>query len=220
MKKLLALFTLALFCSISAAAQTAPANLIEKMEIHFSMPGEPTAESVGFENPKSSWKLEYELMLADGFALEKMGRCERTKEDPRFNCPLDRSGKMHKKIKKIAIPVAKGQFTKRGPMSEADREVVIPVQLTPQVIDVFNKSVGVDTSNPAFILFIKTKAKTRAADRAKFKGKMKSEGIHPLKIYNADMTFNDYWNVTRIGVSLGLSRGNDGKIRGFHIFRF
>lgn len=220
MKKLFALFTLALFSSITAAAQTAPANLIEKVDIHISMPGEPTAESVGFENPKSSWKLEYELMLADGFALEKIGRCERTKEDHRFNCPLDKSGKMRKKIKKIAMPIAKGQFTKRGPLTVADREVVIPIQLTPQAIDVFNKSVGVDTTNPAFILFIKTKAKTRAADKAKFKGKMKSEGIHPLKIYNPDMTFNDYWNVTKIGVSLGLSRGNDGKIRGFHIFRF
>jgi hypothetical protein len=216
-------FGLVLACLLVQAifAQDQNKNLIEKVDILFSMPAEPTPESVGFDNPKSYWKLEYELVLSDSFVLERLGRCERTPQDyNRLNCPLEKIGKFGKKMRKGALPIAKGEFVKHGPMSEADREVVIPVRLTPEVVDIFNKSVGADKVNPTFILFVKTKASTRAADKAKFKRKLKTEGIHPLKIYNADKTFNDYWNVTKIGISLSLSRGEDGKIRGFGIYRF
>jgi hypothetical protein len=97
---------------------------------------------------------------------------------------------------------------------------VIPVQLTPEVIDILNKSVGVDAVNPTFVLFIKTKASTRTVDKAKFKRKLVTEGIHPLKFYYPDGKFNDYWNVRKIGLTLGLTRSEDGTIRGFHIYRF
>jgi hypothetical protein len=201
-------------------AQNTNQNLLEKVDLHFSMPGEPTPEKVGFDNPKSYWKLKYELVLSDSFTLEKIGRCMRDLPDTRLYCPLNKDGKLGKKIKKGTIPIAKGEFIRRGPMSEADREVTIPVALTPEVIDIFNRSVGIDTVNPTLILFVKTKASTRTADKVKFKKKLTTEGIHPLKFYYPDMKFADYWNITKIGLTLGLTRSDDGSILGFHIYRF
>lgn len=219
MKQVLGVLFVVVF-AVTAGAQTQNKDLIEKVDVHFLMPADPTPESVGFDKPKSYWKLKYELMLSDSFELEKMGRCIREAPAYRFNCPIERSGKMRKKMRKTAIEIAKGEFIKRGPMTEADREVVVPVQLTPEIREMYNKSVGVDSVNPTLLLFVKTRVSTKAADGAKFKGKMTTEGIHALKIYTVDMRFDDYWNITRIGLSLGLSRGNDGKIRGFHIYRF
>jgi hypothetical protein len=207
-----------LFASFSPA-QNPKENLLETVDLHFSMPGEPTPEKVGFDNPKSYWKLQYELVLSDSFALEKLGRCERTPAYQLY-CPLSKDRKLSRKIRRGTVPIAKGEFIKRGPMSESDREVVIPVPLTPGVIDILNKSVGVDAVNPTFVLFIKTKASTRTADKAKFKKKLATEGIHPLKFYYPDGKFNDYWNVRKMGLTLGLTRNDDGTIRGFNIYRF
>ena len=212
-----------LICLILLAApslaQNTNQNLLESVDLHFSMPGEPTPEKVGFDNPKSYWKLQYELVLSDSFALEKLGRCERTPTYQLY-CPLSKDRKLSRKMRKGTVPIAKGEFVKRGPMSESDREVVIPVQLTPEVIDILNKSVGVDAVNPTFVLFIKTKASTRTVDKAKFKKKLATEGIYPLKFYFPDGKFNDYWNVRKMGLTLGLTRSDDGTIRGFHIYRF
>ena len=204
----------------SSPAQNKQENLLENIELRFSMPGEPTPEKVGLDNPKSYWKLKYELVLSDSFTLEKIGRCGRNLPDPKLYCPLNKDGTMSKKMKKGTIPIARGEFIRRGPMSEADLDVMIPVQLTPEVIGIFNRSVGVDGVNPTFILFVKTKASTRTADKVKFKKKLTTEGIHPLKFYQTDMKFSDYWNITKIGLSLGLTRSEDGSILGFHIYRF
>ena len=208
-----------LFASASLAQNTNQ-NLLEKVDLLFSMPGEPTPEKVGFDNPKSYWKVKYELVLSDSFTLEKLGRCMRNLPDTRLYCPLNKDGKLSKKIRKGAVPITRGEFIRRGPMSETDREVTIPVALMPEVIDIFNRSVGVDGVNPTFILFVKAKASTRTADKVKFRKKLTTEGIHPLKFYYPDMKFADYWNIAKIGLALGLTRSEDGTIRGFHIYRF
>lgn len=219
MKSLLIVLGWIVLLAAPALAQNSAENLLESVELHFSMPAEPSPEKVGFDNPKSFWKLQYELVLSDSFVLEKIGRCNRTPEY-RLNCHLNYDKKLTRKMRKGTIPLAKGAFVKRGPMSESDREIVIPVRLSPEVIDIFNKSVGNDGVNPTFLLFVKTKASTRTADKAKFKKKLTTEGIHPLKFYFSNKKFSDYWNVKRLGLSLGLTRGEDGTIRGFHIFRF
>jgi hypothetical protein len=220
MKYLVISLICTLFLAASSLAQNKQQNLLEKIDLIFSMPADPTPEKVGLDNPKSYWKLKYELVLSDSFTLEKIGRCGRNLPDPKLYCPLNKDGKLTKKMKKGAIPITKGEFIRRGPMSEADLDVMIPVQLTPEVIEIFNKSVGVDGVNPTFILFVKTKASARTADKVKFKKKLTTEGIHPLKFYQVDMKFSDYWNITKIGLSLGLTRSEDGSILGFHIFRF
>lgn len=199
-------------------AQDTKINLIEKIDLHFSLSADPTPESVGFDNPKSLWEVEYELFLSDSFELEKLGRCYRN-ETYRFVCPNEASKKVNKQIRKSSMRIAGEKIVKRGPFSEADREISIPLQLSPEVIEIFNKAVRSD-SNPTFVLFVKTRTYVRTADKLKLKKKFSTSGVHPLKFYNLDKTFNDYWNVTKIGLSFGVRRTEDGKLLGPGIFRF
>ena len=72
---ILSIFLLALFNAVSAQNETL--NLLEKVDLTFSLSGEPAPADVGFDNPKSSWKLKYELYLTDFAELEKIGRCQK-----------------------------------------------------------------------------------------------------------------------------------------------
>lgn len=197
-------------------AQDAAENLLEKVSLKFSLSGEPTPESVGFNKPESYWILEYELVLSDSLTLEKIGRCHRT-ETYKLDCPLNTSKKLDKQIKKISTRIAKSKFKKKELLSDSNRDVDIPIQLSAEVIDIFNKAVTSD-NNPTFVLFVKTRAFTKISDKVKFKKKFSTSGIHPLKFYRADKTFNNFWNIKFFGVSFSLQREDD-KIRGFGIFR-
>ncbi len=198
-------------------AQDAAENLLDKVSLKFSLSGEPTPESVGFNNPKSYWALEYELVLSDSFTLEKIGRCHRT-ETYKLDCPLNTSKKLDEQVRKISIRIAKSKFKKKEFLSDSNRDVEIPIQLSARVIDIFNKAVTSD-NNPTFVLFVKTKAYTKTSDKVKFKKKFSTSGVHPLKFYREDKTFNNFWNIKNFGVSFRLQR-EDNIIRGFGIFRF
>jgi hypothetical protein len=191
-----------------SSAQEATENLLEKVSLNFSFVAEPTAESVGFNNPKSYWNLEYELVLTDSSTLEKIGRCYRN-EEYKFICPLQTNKKLakklSKKIRQISIPIAKSKFKKKELLSEANRDVVIPIQLSSEVIDIFNKAVNSD-NNPTFVLFVKTKAFTRTSDKVKFKKKLSSNRVYPLKFYRSDKTFDNFWNIKNLGYSFGVRR--------------
>ena len=187
-----------------SSAQEATENLLEKVNLNFSFVGEPTAESVGFNNPKSYWMLEYELVLTDSLTLEKIGRCHRT-EDYKFDCPLNTGKKIAKQIKKISTRIAKGKFKKQGLLADSSRDIKVPVQLSAEVIDVFNKAASSD-NNPTFVLFVKTKAFTKTPDKVKFKKKLSTNRVYPLKFYRSDKTFDNFWNITNLGYSLGIRR--------------
>ncbi len=221
MKKLISCFIscliwICLFAPFSLA-QEATENLLEKVDLKFYLSGEPTAESVGFDNPKSYWIVEYELLLTDSATLEKIGRCHRTEEYKLF-CPLNTGKKLDKQIRRISTRITKGKV-KRKPLSpEATRDIEVPIQLSAEVIDIFNKAVASE-HNPTFVLFVKTKAFTKTSDKVKFKKKaFTTSGIHPLKFYRKDKTVDGFWNVKTLGVSFIVFReGNT--IKGFRIFR-
>lgn len=197
-------------------AQNSTENLIEKVDLVFSLSGDPTPESVGFNNLKSYWNLEYELVLTDSAALEKIGRCQRT-EDYKLNCPLNTNKKLDKKIRRISTRIAKGKFKKKPLLSNSNRDVEISTLLSAEIIDIFNKAVNSE-ANPTFVLFVKTKAFTRTSDKVKFKKRISTSGVHPLKFYRSDKTFEGFWNIKKLGVFLSLER--DGNtIKGFRIFR-
>ncbi len=218
------LFSCIIICSIwicllttFSLAQDSAENLLEKVDLGFSLSGEPTPESVGFDNSKSYWILEYELVLTDSFTLEKIGRCHRN-ETYQLDCPLNTSKKLNKQIRKISTRIAKGKFKKQGLLADSSRDIKVPIQLSAEVIDIFNKAVT-SNNNPTFVLFVKTKAFTKTSDKVKFKKKFSTSGVHPLKFYRSDKTFNNFWNIKIFGVSFNLQR--DGNIiRGFGIFRF
>lgn len=209
------LIWIGLLTTFSPAQNTAE-NLLDKVNLKFSLSGEPTPESVGFDNPKSYWTLEYELVLSDSFTLEKIGRCHRT-ENYKFDCPLNTGKKLDKQIRKISTRITKGKVKKQGLLADSSRDVEIPIQLSAEVIDIFNKAVTAD-NNPTFVLFIKTKAYTKTSDKVKFKKRFSTSGVHPLKFYKEDKTFNNFWNITNLGVSFSVRREDD-TIKGFGIFR-
>jgi hypothetical protein len=199
-------------------AQDAPENLLDKVSLKFSLSGEPTPESVGFDNSKSYWALEYELVLNDSFTLEKIGRCHRN-ENYKFICPLNTGKKLDKQIRKISTRIAKGKFKKQGLLADSSRDIEIPIQLSAEVIDIFNKAVTAD-NNPTFVLFVKAKIYTKTSDKVKFKKKFSGSGnVYPLKFYKEDKTFNNFWNIRTLGVSFSLQR-RDNIISGFGISRY
>ena len=219
MKNLISYFVvcliwITLFTTFSLA-QDAPENLLNKVNLKFSLSGEPTPESVGFDNPKSYWTLEYELVLNDSFTLEKIGRCHRN-ETYQLVCPLNTGKKLDKQIRRISTPIAKGKFKKQGLLAESRRDVDIPIQLSAEVIDIFNKAVTAN-NNPTFVLFVKAKIYTKTLDKVKFKKKFSRSGnVYPLKFYKEDKTFNNFWNIKKLGVSFSLQR-QENKISGFGI---
>lgn len=215
MKLFALLFALIVFANF-ASAQNSPDNLLEKVELKFYLDGEPTPEDVGFVDPKSNWKLEYELLLIDSAELEKIGRCHRN-EVRRFICPNVYNQNLDRKIKKISTRIVKGKFSNKPLMPDSNREVTIPVQLSPEVIAIFNRAETVVEENPTFVLFIKTNVSTKNAAKVKFKKKFSTNGIHPLKSYAYDKI--TFWNVRSFGVALGISKSENGKIIGFSISR-
>ncbi|CAN5185761.1 hypothetical protein BH20ACI1_BH20ACI1_22660 [soil metagenome] len=204
-----------------SSAQDATENLLEKVEVKFFLNAEPTPESVGFDYRKSYWKVEYELYLTDSLTLEKIGRCERD-EDYKLDCILKPPKKVDEEIKKTSIRIAKGKFKKKPLSSESNREVVIPINLSAEVIDIFNKARTSD-NNPTFVLFVKGKTFTKVlyedkfgneySNSYRFKYNYSTSIVRPLKFYNKDKTFRDFWNVKTFGLSPTISRAEDCTIR-------
>lgn len=204
-------------------AQVASENLLEKVEVKFLLSGEPTPESVGFDYRKSFWKIEYQLHLTDSRTLEKIGRCERD-EDYKLICPLSSTlnPKLDNQIRQTSIRIAKGKFTKKQLLADSKREVVIPIRLSAEVIDIFNNA-RTSENNPTFVLFVKSEIFTRVLYPARFGNKLSNSFrfkndsstsiVRPLKIYNKDKTFRDFWNVETFGVSSTLVRAEDCTIR-------
>ncbi len=204
-----------------SSAQDATENLLEKIDVKFILNVEPTPESVGFDYRKSYWKVEYQLYLTDSQALEKLGRCKRD-ENYRLDCPLNPTKKVDEDIRKTSIRIAKGKFKKKPLSSNSNREVTIPIQLSAEVIDIFNKARTSD-NNPTFVLFVKSKVFTgvlyqagfgnKLSNNFRFKNDYSTSIVRPLKIYNKDKTFRDFWNVGTFGVSSTLVRAEDCTLR-------
>lgn len=204
-------------------AQDSTGNLLEKVEVKFLLDGEPTPESVGFDYRKGYWKLEYQLYLTDSQTLEKIGRCKRD-EDYKLVCPLSSTlnPKIDKEIRRNSIRIAKGKFMKKQLLADSKREVVIPIRLSAELIDIFNKA-RTSENNPTFVLFVKSEIFTRVLYPARFGNKLSNSFrfkndsstsiVRPLKIYNKDKTFRDFWNVETFGVSSTLVRAEDCTIR-------
>ncbi len=204
-----------------SSAKDATENLLEKVEVKFSLFSDPTPESVGFDYRKSYWKVEYQLYLTDSLTLEKIGRCERN-DNYKLDCILNPPQKVDEEIKKSSIRIAKGKFKKKPLSSESNREVTIPIKLSAEVVDIFNKARTYD-NNPTFVLFVKGKTFTKVVYEAKFgneysnsyrfKNNYSTSIVRPLKFYNKDKTFRDYWNVKTFGLSHTISRAEDCTIR-------
>jgi len=213
-RKLFLILTAIFLFSVSIFAQTAQENLLDKVELKFSLNGEPTAADVGFDNPKSSWKLKYELYLTDFAELEKIGRCKKD-ELGKHICLPNYDKKLNKKIRKNSIKIKKGSFIRKSLSNEANREVIIPVNLLPEIIETFNQAVKVPEKNPTLVLFVNTKASTKNSAKAQFKKKYSTSGVNPLKSSMSNENF-EYWNIKNLSLNLTIYKREDGQLKGFN----
>lgn len=210
---ILRILLITLFCVISIAAQDAKENLLEKVDLTFYVEGSPTIEDVGFNNPKSSWKIEYQLYLSDWDALKKLGRCGvKNESDSKEYCSHTINKKLDKRIKKIAVLVSKGKFSRNRLSVESNRKVVETVNLAPEVIEIFNQAAQIYEKNPVFVFYVKTKISTKNSAGAKLKKKYVTEGLHSLKIYKTDRSV-DYWNVAKLSFGISVVKDEAGSLR-------
>ena len=210
-RKLLSILVTIFFCAISSFAQTAQENLLEKTELNFTLYGEPTSQDVGFDNPKSSWKVKYELFLTDFSELEKLGVCRRDAEGRHICLPV-REKKINKKIKKKSSKLFAGNFVRKSLSTDANRNVIVPVNLAPNVIEIFNQAKKSPEKNPTFVLFVTEKVSVKNSANGKLKQKNSMTGINNLKNAMSNQTF-DYWDVSCLSVSSSITKLENNKLR-------
>src|SRR5690349_3622298 len=139
------------FLVISTAAQSNKVNILEKVDLTFYLEAEPGVEEVGVNNPKSSWKTEYKLYLSDWDALKKIGRCGMQDDSSKEYCSHTTNQKLDKRIKKIATLISKGKFSNKKLAADSNRKLTKTVNLTPEVIEIFNQASLTYEKNPVFI---------------------------------------------------------------------
>lgn len=202
------IFSLPIFGQVNAEIDVNSRKVPYDVEnVAFVLDGTPTPDAVGFDSPKSYWKFSYELrFLGDGnkeFELQKKisgDKPEKTNWTRKQNKLLDR------KIRKASILVTKGKIKKRPLTSVKDRELLIPVKLTPEVQRIIADSAGSD-HNPEFIIYVKGKLSTKTTSGLKFKEKYSTRFPCPVKIRSLDRKL--YWASNMCGVSLEALNENN-----------
>lgn len=197
-------------CQNSAETKTAKdAPPYKTMNLKFVLEGTPSSEDVGFNNPKSFWQFRYELrFLSEPFPFQSF----KEKEN---ELPKDREKRIRKnnKIydkgwKKNGILVAKGKVGKTLLGSAGNREIVIPVNLTLEVMNILAKA-GNTLQNPDFRISITGKIFTQANSGLKFKRKITPASVCPTKIQTKDA---QYWSTNTCGISIEIRKTEDGRI--------
>lgn len=83
-------------------------NSVDKITLKINLNGLPTAEGVGFNDPKASWKVKYTLRIVDTAAFEK-------------NAVPVHQIKSSTKYKKIGKSIKKGGFKRKQLLNEENR---------------------------------------------------------------------------------------------------
>lgn len=183
------------FLAASTQAQDGNENRPTKVELNFQLAGDTKTAEAKFSNPKSKWKLQYELFLTDFSTLEKSGRCKRN-ENGQFVCmflPNDKIEKqINKKIKKASLRVSKGKLTNKNSVLDSSRQITIFVALSPTFKEIFDQAVESKEKNPTFILFIKTKSSNKDDSGKKIGNAFSTSSFHTLKNYAVNPP--TFWN--------------------------
>jgi len=176
----------------------------------FVLDGTPTPNAVGLDDPKSYWKFSYELRFLDDRSKElELWKKIDAKFKNESNKPVSSSKRnklLDRKIRKASILVTKGKIKKRPLTSTKDRELLIPVKLTPEVQRIIADSAGSD-HDPEFMIYVKGKLSTRTTSGLKFKEKYSARFPCPVKIRSLDRKL--YWASNRCGVSLEAINENN-----------
>lgn len=181
--------------------------------------GLPNPEAVGFDNPKSNWQFKYELR----FLSEEKLLTENSKYKPfildtneKEETPAERKKRVAKNNKefdkawkKRGIVVIKGGISKTQLLEAKNREIVIPVKLTPEIMNVLAKASDA-WDNPAFRLKVSGKISLQTNDKLKFKRKFSPNWTCPTKFINRNEN-KQFWMMNTCGASTEVKL-EDGKI--------
>lgn len=203
-RKLLLIPFVILFFSVSLFAQDQTENLLEKTQLSFTLSADADSPDVGFDNPKNSWNVKYELFLTDFAELEKLGVCQRDAEGRHICLPI-RDKKSNKKIKKKSSKLYAGNFVRKTLSTDANRNVVVSVNLSPNVIEIFNQAKKSPEKNPTFVLFITEKISVKKSANLKLKQKNSIVGFHNLKHAMSNQNF-EYWDVRCLSVNSSIAK--------------
>jgi hypothetical protein len=179
------------------------------VNLKFVLEGSPSPEDVGFNNPKSFWQFRYEFRffgerLPFQSFKEKDGESqkERTKR-------IRKNNKIHDKDwKKYGVLITKGKVAKILILSAENREITIPVSLTPEITDFLAKA-GNTLQNPYFRISLTEKVFIQTNAGLKFKRKITQAFVCPTKIQTKDA---QYWSMNTCGISTEIRKMDDGRI--------
>ncbi len=210
MKKTL-LMPLILLFAVAAFSQTVQETLFNKIDITFKLEAEPTIKDVGFDNPKSSWNVNYEIYIADFAELEKLGKCGFIEGRSIKSCSNLTDQKLDKQIKKTAQRISKGKFSQKKLSDEGNRKVSRGIILTPKAIEIFQEAKRVYEKNPVLIVYVDSKISTKNSAGTKLKSKYKVEAFNWWKIYKRDNK-TDYFNFSNATYLLIVQKNEDNSL--------
>jgi hypothetical protein len=211
------IFTIQVF-----AQDTKPEKLeapYDVINLKFVIEGSPDPKDVGFDHPKSTWQFKYELR----FLPEEKLLTEKSKYQPPVNeqiAPNETSAEKEKRFKKnnkefdkawkkLGILVVKGSISKTQLIEAKNREITIPIRLTPEILDILAK-VSVTWDNPEFRLKTSGKISLKTSDNLKFKERFTPSWICPTKLIDQKEN-KHFWMINTCGAATEIKR-EDGKI--------
>lgn len=95
-------------------------NPTDKIQLNFDLGGQPKLEDVGFDAPKSKWKVTYFLRLVDE---------ETTRKNTRSLEDIRKNKKKKKANNKLGVNLYKGNFVKTNLSVEANRNYLITIPI-------------------------------------------------------------------------------------------
>jgi len=212
-RKALPILLIIFLFALSTFAQSSTENLLENTNLHFFLVGDPTSHDVGFDNPKSSWKVKYELYLTDFSEMKKLG-LSKSNNNLEYLPPIIRDKSYNKRIRKKSTKISQGIFTRKSLSTEADRQAVIRINLSPDVIEIFNQATKIPERNPTFVLFVTERVWVKNSAHVKLKEKYSITGFRPLKHAASNQTF-DYWDVRNISLTTSIVKQENGQLKLF-----
>lgn len=181
MKKiLLVTFLLFLNSFITVSGQTSSPNYLEQIELEFSLGKDDKPVEAGFYDPKSNWKLDYQLYLTNSDTLEKLGKCFRSNTNMLF-CKASNDKETDKLIRKNSIRISKEKFKRKGLTEEGKRGIKTQIRLKPDAIKIFNEAAQKAELNPVFVMFVRSRASTKDLSKTKFKNDLSTLYVFPMK---------------------------------------
>jgi len=212
MIKSISLLFLIAFLALTVLSQPVKEVSFNKIDITFQLEADPTIEAVGFDNPKSSWKVRYEIYVTDLSELEKLGKCGFIEGRTIKTCSNLTDQKLDKKIKKSAHRISKGKFSQKRLSEIGNRKILRSITLTPKGIEIFQEALKVAAKNPVLIVYVDSQISTKNSAGAKLKSKYKVEGFNWWKTIDSNKK-TGYFDFSKATYVMIVEKNQDNSLQ-------